>query len=79
MLSWRRDNLYSGLTYDEQLKFKRNEFIQGFENVLITLAYDEKMDIDFKLKQQDLGDKLLNTVPDVIPLVSMLWLNQYLY
>ena len=63
-----KTNVYESLAYPDQLEHKKASFIKSFQNVLITLAYDELQDRQFKDSQQQLGQLMLDSLAAPVPL-----------
>ncbi|RMZ99482.1 tRNA (uracil(54)-C(5))-methyltransferase -like protein [Brachionus plicatilis] len=61
---------FQNLSYVDQLKIKKQDFVKAFKNVLITLLYDEKLDDDIRHKQQDFGEQICISTEDIQPLTS---------
>jgi len=51
-------------------QIKKENLINSIENILITLNYDQKLEENFKEKQQSLGYNLIKKL-EIQPLVSL--------
>ncbi len=62
-----KKKIYETLDYPDQLEYKKTSFLKSFQNVLITLAYDELQDKSFKDTQQKLGQQMLDNIDGLVP------------
>ena len=49
---------------------KQKDFCESFQNILLTLSYNQTMDESMKEKLLALGQKMCEDLPDVVPLVK---------